>query len=520
MIEGFGFKLAQSKSSKLETFTLDSEIDGATIVDVGVGGGAAAYYYDLVEVPKDEKDQIKTYRDMSIHAELDLALSEIRNEIYVFDVPDQKAISVDFVENDVLSEQLKERVISEFDNIYSILDFKNKGVDIFNQFYVDGRLFAHKIVDGTKLKDGIKKVVFVDPLEIKKIRKMPQPDSNGIYDVSQIKNSYVFVPQKNYENQRYISLNSSALEITEDAIAYVDSGIYDPNTKKPLGFLHKAIIPYNNLKLMEESLIIYRVVRSPERRVIYVDVGNLPKTKAEAYMKELMNKFRNKLVYDAKSGNIVDRKNVLSMLEDYWLPRRGGANGTEIETLPGANAIGEIADVEFFRDKLYAALNVPSNRFSTEQRPSAPFIFGRSSEIDREEYRFKKFINRLRNRFALLFEDLLRTQLILKNIIVEDDWQVIQNFIQFKYAEDNAFVEYKEAEIMNSRLAVLTQVDGYVGKYYSSLWVQKNVLKMSDEEIETEIKQIIKETPPPAVPPNQAQPVGQDEEQPEETQTQ
>lgn len=472
----FGFELKKPKTAqRLDAFALDS--DGAVEIsqDFGYGGGGvSAYFYDLVTVPKNELELVKTYRTIANSAEIDLAINEIRNEMFIFDVVDKKAIELYFTSESKLGEGLRKKIQEEYDTVYALLNFTEKGVDIFSDWYIDGRLYVHKIVDSSKPKNGIQKTIVIDPTKIKKVKELPRPDANGIYNVNNIREFYVFSQEP--DGKKAIT---PALEIHPDSITYIDSGLLEKSTNTVIGHLHKAIVPYNNMKLMEDSLLIYRVSRAPERRVIYVDVGNLPKNKAEAYMKELMNKFRNKLVYDSATGSIVDRKNVLSMLEDYWLPRREG-KGTQIDTLPGGTQLGVIEDVEYFRGKLYAALNVPLSRFSEQP---APFTFGKGLEIERDEYRFKKFINRLRQRFLHLFYDLLKTQLILKNIIVDGDWEDIKNDIQFVFTEDNAFVEYKESEIINNRLASLTQADAFVGKYLSKMWAQKNILRMSDKDI-------------------------------------
>lgn len=479
IFEEFLFNLFNNKKKKdaeLNTFTIEKE-PSTEITEDNIGG-VNAYYYDFAVIPKTEEELIKTYREMSISPQIDIALTEIKNEVFIFDVPGKKALEISFNENTKISESLRTKIQKEFDNIYNILDFYNKGSDLFMNWYIDGRLYLHKIIDKNAIKEGIKKVAYIDSLRIKKIRKIPKPDTNGIYDINKIEDYYIFTPD--LEEQKYIG---KALEINKDAITYIDSGLSDKKENMIISYLHKAIIPYNNLKLMEESLLIYRVARSTERRVIYVGVGSLQKNKAEAYIQSLMNRFRNKLVYDTKTGSILDRKNVMSMLEDYWLPRQNGGKETEIQTLPGGDQLGIITDVDYFKKNLYNSLNVPTNRFLSDQ--NVPFIFGKSVEISREEYRFKKFIDRIRQKFIFIFEDLLKTQLLLKNIIVEKDWDDIRNDFYWVFTEDNAFVEYKEAEIINSRIMALGSIDPFTDKYLTRKWVQKNILKFTDEEIET-----------------------------------
>jgi hypothetical protein len=324
---------------------------------------------------------------------------------------------------------------------------------------------------------------------------VPVPDTNGIYNAADVVEYYIYVDTPDGIGKASIAEINRGLKIHPDAISYSDSGIYDKNSNTVLGHLYKAIVPFNNLRLMEDSLIVYRVSRAPERRVIYVDVGNLPKNKAEQYMRDLMNRFKNKLVYDSRTGSVVDRKNILSMIEDYWVPRRDGGRGTEISTLPGGENLGIVEDVTYFKNKLYQSLNVPISRFQDEP---PTFVFGKGTEINRDEYRFKKFIDRLRQRFMSLFEDLLRTQLLLKNVITDQDWEIIRRSLQWEFAEDNNFVEYKESEILNNRINTLTQIDPFVGKYFTKDWVLRNVLKFSDEEA----KMISKELPADQESPN------------------
>jgi hypothetical protein len=461
----------KGKPSGIKVFDIENDPSAQNIPELG---GQLFQSFELYTFPEDEKQLILTYRELAKNSEIDLAINEILNEVFIFDINGKKAFELNFLENSEISESIKDKVFQEFDTVYNLMDFKNKGSHYFSIWYIDGRLSFHKIWNKERPKDGLQKIAINDNLKIKKIVIHPEADDNGLYDPSEIKEKYLFIKQEK-------DSSFTTLEINPDIIAYVDSGYYDHKENKPLSYLHKTIIPYNNLKLIEDSIVIYRVTRAPERRIFYVDVGNLPKGKAEQYLRELMNRFKNKLSFDSKSGTFVDRRSVLSMVEDLWLPRREG-RGTQVETLPSGNALGDLNDVEHFKNKFWQSLNVPKTRFTEE---AAPHFFGRSTtDVYRDEYRFKKFINRLRHRFMYLVYDILKTQLILKNIITEDEWESINNDIYFEYAEDNSMVEFKEAEILESRLDTLSKIDEYIGKYFTKEWVMRNVLKFSDREIE------------------------------------
>jgi hypothetical protein len=476
----FGIELKEVKpKGKLESIDLQHE-EGSTEVISSTGGGIIGYASDLFAVPTIEVEQIKTYRSLAILSDFEKALNEIRNEVLVFDDINQKAIDLSFNETDkskILSKKMMDKIKDEYDFLYSLLEFQKKGLEFFDRWYIDGRLFLQKIVDKGNEKDGIKKVIRIDPLKIRRVVEYPQPNVEGVYDLSLVKVYFSFSDTHDVFNTK-VSRN---MIIQKDAIAYIDSGIYDLTTNSALSYLYKSIVPYNNMKMMEEALMVYRVVRSPERRVFYINVGNLSKPKAEQYMQELMARFKNKLVYDSKTGTMLDRKNVLSMVEDYWLPRRDDGKGTEIQPLPGATNLGSIDDVELFKTKFLESTGIPTSRFKDE---APTMMFGRSTEMSRDEFRFKKFLERLRNRFVTIFEDLLRTQLILKNIIVAEDWDEIKESIIWIYAEDNNFVQWKEAEQLNSKLESLAAADPFVGKYFTRAWIMKNIMKMSDDEIE------------------------------------
>lgn len=487
--KAFGLELKVPKpKGSLESVEVDRE-EGTTETWASAGGGVVGLSYDLFSIPTSEIDLIKTYRTLALTSDVDRVLTEIRNEVFVFDEFGKKAIEIEFkdTESRKISKSTMNKVRNEYDRIYTLLDFDNKGIDLFNRWYIDGRLFLQKVVDKDKSKDGIQRVVYIDPLKIKRVVEYPKPNFDGVYDLNQIRTFYLF---SDVANVFTTTQTSRFMEIRKDAIAYSDSGLYDSNSGMALSYLWKMIVPYNNMKMMEESLLVYRVVRSPERRAFYINVGNLSKPKAEAYIKELMAKFKNKMVYDARTGTIVDRKNIMSMVEDYWLPRRDDGKGTEIQPLPGATNLGTIDDVDLFRKKFMESSNIPSGRFKDE---TSSFVFGRSVEISRDEYRFKKFLDRLRKRFSLILEDLLKTQLILKNIIVESDWEDIKQCLYWVFTEDNNFVQWKEAEVLNSRLESMNAVDPLVGKYFTREWALKNVMRMGDKDISDLIESADKE---------------------------
>lgn len=476
----FGVSLkAEKPTAELLTFDVDHE-DGSTEVTTA-SGGIVGFASNLYQLPVGEIELIKTYRQLSITSDIERVLNELRNEIFIFDSEVKKAIEISFNEGDnhgKISTSTLNKIRDEFNYLYNLVDFQRKGIELFDRWYIDGRLFLHKIVDSSKLKDGIQKVIRIDPLKIKRVVEYPPPNKEGVYDLNLIKSYYVFSDVSNVFDRSLTRF----MVINKDAISYVDSGIYDQETGMALSFLWKSIVPYNNMKMMEEALMIYRIVRSPERRVFYINVGNLSKPKAEQYIRELMAKFKNRLVYDSKTGSIVDKKNIMSMVEDFWLPRRDDGKGTEIVSLPGATNLGSIDDVELFKKKFMDSMSVPSSRFRDD---AAPFVFGRSTETSRDEYRFKKYIDRLRNRFMIIFEDMLRTQLLLKKIIVESDWEDIKKIIVWDFAEDNNFVQWKDAEVLNSQVETLAAIDPFVGKYFTRAWVLKNVMKLSDDVIKT-----------------------------------
>lgn len=487
----FGFKFFNSKKDAYTPSFDIPDVNSSEVVETSEFGlgGINGIDFKNSESFQNEKELIYTYRELAKTPEIGLALNEIRNETFIFDDVLSQAVELRFASDTILSEALQTKITNEFKTIYKLLDFNNRGYEYLEDWYVDSKIFFHKIVDINNLKAGIKKIIKLDSLKIRKITEYPKPDFNGIYDLSQIKNYYIYSDEydlfkNNTKNFYTTNTKINGLKIGEENITYCDSGLYDRNKKIVIGFLDKTIVPYNNLKLMEESLLIYRIVRSPERRVFYIDVGNLPRVKSEQYLKEMMNKFKSKLTYDSKTGTIVDRTNVLSMVEDYWIPRKSGAAGsTEITQLSSGDNTGITSDVQYFKDKFLRTLNIPVSRFQDE--PTVLTYGATTTEITRDEYRFKKFIDILRKKFSFIFEDILKTQLILKNIITLDEWDDLKNDIRFVYAEDNNFVEFKELEILTKKLAALDAIDDKVGKYFSEKWVMENILKMSIDQIKT-----------------------------------
>jgi hypothetical protein len=481
----FGFEIKrkdEKEPKKAVSFVAPTEEDG--VGHVINAGGYFGQYLDLDSglTGPTERDLIIKYRDIAQHPEVDQAINDIVEESIV---SDDDSVPVSLILDDLdQPDRIKKLMLEEFENVVELLDFSWKGSDIFRNFYVDGRLYYHKIIDEQNPKKGLVELRYVDPLKIKKVRELIE-DKDPKTGVKLIKgvNEY-FV----YQNDNLIRMNQG-LKISKDAITYVTSGAVDAAHKKVLSYLHKAIKPVNQLRMMEDSLVIYRLARAPERRIFYIDVGNLPKGKAEEYMRNIMSKYRNKMVYDAATGELRDDRKHMSMLEDFWLPRREGGRGTEISTLSGGENLGQIEDVQYFQQKVYRALNVPVNRLEAD----APFSMGRATEITRDELRFQKFINRLRKRFSALFMDLLKTQLVLKGIVTEEEWKDIGQKIAIDFLKDNHFSELKNAEIMQDRLRLLSDFRDHIGTYYSHEWIRKNVLMQNDKDIEEMTKEIEKE---------------------------
>ena len=476
MAELFGFRITRAnQDGGSDSFTSPVSDDGT--LDIVSGGGHYASVLDMDGRDRNETDLIRRYRDIAQQPECDSAIEDITNEAIVSDERDQ-SVSILLDRLDV-SPKIKTKIREEFHEILHLLDFNLKGHDIFRRWYVDGRLYYHKIIDPKNPRKGIKEVRYIDPRKIKKARETQKEvnASTGMEMVKKIDDFYLY-NDKGWEQNVG---TSEGVKITSDSITYCPSGLIDMGKGTVLSYLNKAIKPVNQLRMIEDSLVIYRISRAPERRIFYIDVGNLPKMKAESYLKDVMNRYRNKMVYDARTGEIRDDRNHMSMLEDFWLPRREGGRGTEITTLPGGSNLGEIDDITYFQKKLFRSLNVPVSRLAEE---SGGFQIGRSDNITRDELKFTKFVQRLRKKFTALFLDMIRTQLLLKGVIAVEEWDHFKEHIQFDFLQDGHFTELKNAEILRERLDMLGQVESYVGTYFSKEYVKKNILRMSDEEIE------------------------------------
>ena len=476
MAELFGFRITRAnQDGGSDSFTSPVSDDGT--LDIVSGGGHYASVLDMDGRDRNEVDLIRRYRDIAQQPECDSAIEDITNEAIVSDERDQ-SVSILLDRLDV-SPKIKTKIREEFHEILHLLDFNLKGHDIFRRWYVDGRLYYHKIIDPKNPRKGIKEVRYIDPRKIKKARETQKEvnASTGMEMVKKIDDFYLY-NDKGWEQNVG---TSEGVKITSDSITYCPSGLIDMGKGTVLSYLNKAIKPVNQLRMIEDSLVIYRISRAPERRIFYIDVGNLPKMKAESYLKDVMNRYRNKMVYDARTGEIRDDRNHMSMLEDFWLPRREGGRGTEITTLPGGSNLGEIDDITYFQKKLFRSLNVPVSRLAEE---SGGFQIGRSDNITRDELKFTKFVQRLRKKFTALFLDMIRTQLLLKGVIAVEERDHFKEHIQFDFLQDGHFTELKNAEILRERLDMLGQVESYVGTYFSKEYVKKNILRMSDEEIE------------------------------------
>ena len=492
MAELFGFSItrAKEKASASQNFTLPSIDDGAQTV---VGGGIMGHYLDMEGKVRDEADLIRRYREVAMQPECDMAVEDVVNEAIVSDDNDPTVrLNLDQLNT---NDGIKDKIHKEFDNVLRLLQFNEKGHDIFRRWYVDGRIYYHKIINTKNIRDGIVEVRYIDPRKIKKMRELITRKPNGNY-IPPVGGKPEEVEYKDYfiYNEKGVggSASEGGMKISPDAIAFCPSGIIDQQKNLVLSYLHKAIKPVNQLRMIEDSVVIYRISRAPERRIFYIDVGNLPKIKAEQYLKDVMNRYRNKLVYDASTGEIRDDRQYMSMLEDFWLPRREGGRGTEITTLAGGQNLGEIDDIKYFQQKLYRSLNVPISRLEAE----SGFSLGRSTEITRDELKFTKYIGRLRKKFVVLFHDLLRTQLILKNIVTPEDWDNdMSELIKYDFIQDGYYSEIKESEMLKDRLQMAQDLfnNQMVGKVYSMDFVMRRVLRMSDKDITDQRKKIADE---------------------------
>ena len=480
-----------------------------------MSSGFFGTHVDIEGVYKTEFDLIKRYREMALHPETDSAIEDIVNEAIVSDSNDSP-IEID-LDNLNASDGIKNNIRKEFKYILDLLDFDKKAHEIYRNWYVDGRIYYHKVIDFKKPEEGIQELRYIDAMKMRHIRKQKKKDANQqrpsifkldedpmAYNFPEIEEYYIYNPKMSYPTGNMNATDGSqGIKIAKDAITYCTSGLVDRNKGTVLSYLHKAIKSINQLRMIEDSLVIYRLSRAPERRIFYIDVGNLPKVKAEQYLRDVMMRYRNKLVYDANTGEIRDDKKYMAMLEDFWLPRREGGRGTEISTLPGGQNLGEITDIEYFKKKLYRSLNVPPSRMDGE----GGFNLGRSSEILRDELKFTKFVGRLRKRFSNMFNDMLKTQLILKNVITPEDWEVMSEHIQYDFLYDNHFSELKESELLNERLGSLQAAEPYIGKYFSQDYVRRKILRQTDEEILEQDRLIKKEIKDGIIPDPMAQPV-------------
>ena len=489
MSQLFGFSLERAKKvPKGPSFVQKDNLDGSQPI---VGGGYYGYSVDFDGQIRNEYELITRYREMVLQPECDSAVDDVVNETICGnfdDVPVQVELS-----NLKQSEKIKKLIREEFDEILRLLDFENRSYEIFRRWYVDGRLFYHKVIDPDNPKGGLIELRYVDPRKIRKVTEYEQKRAEEMRgtdintQLTQKAASYYLYNPKGLRNS-----TNQGMKIAPDSITYCHSGIQDLNKNMVLSHLHKAIKAVNQLRMIEDSLVIYRLSRAPERRIFYIDVGNLPKNKAEQYLREVMGRYRNKLVYDANTGEIKDDKKFMSMLEDFWLPRREGGRGTEISTLPGGQNLGELEDIKYFQKKLYRALNVPESRLESD----SSFNVGRSAEITRDEVKFQKFIARLRKRFSDIFNDLLKTQLVLKGVLTLEEWDDAKEHIQYDFVADNYFSELKEQEMMNERMALVAQMDPFAGKYFSLEYMRRQILRQTDEEfneiqsqMETEISE-------------------------------
>ena len=488
-----------------------------------LSSGFFGSYVDIEGVYRTEFDLIKRYREMALHPECDSAIEDIVNEAIVSDTNDSP-VQIE-LSNLNASDGIKTKIRKEFKYILELLDFDRKSHEIYRNWYIDGRLYYHKVVDLKNPHEGIQELRYIDAMKMRYVRQQQVKNKDNFrlanvntdnpmdYEFPKIEEYFIYNPKMNYPTNNPSALGGTGgIKMTKDSVTYCTSGLVDRNKGNTLSYLHKAIKSLNQLRMIEDSLVIYRLSRAPERRIFYIDVGNLPKVKAEQYLRDVMMRYRNKLVYDASTGEIRDDKKFMSMLEDFWLPRREGGRGTEITTLPGGQNLGEITDIEYFKKKLYRSLNVPPSRMDGE----GGFNLGRSSEILRDEVKFSKFVSRLRKRFSYMFNDMLKTQLILKNIITPEDWGIMEEHIQYDFLYDNHFAELKEAELLNERLSMVQTAEPYVGKYFSQDYLRRKILRQTDQEIIEEDKLIKKEIekgliPDPSIPvdPNTGLPIDQ-----------
>ena len=493
-IKLFGFTLGskdivREQKPEQPSFALPTEAndDGAVTITQNAHYGT---YVDLEGSVRNELELITRYREMSNHSELEMAIDDIVNEAITHDVTGR---TVDIIlDNLKQPDAVKKKIVEEFNNILKMLNFNNLADDLFKRWYIDGRIYYHVVVDEKKPKEGIQELRYIDPRKIRKVREIlkgrdPKTGANIIQSIAE----YYVYQDKGTTTQTYTAQVNSGLRIAPTSVINVNSGLMDAKNTFVISYLHKAIKPLNQLRMIEDAVVIYRISRAPERRIFYIDVGNLPKGKAEQYLRDIMIKYKNKMVYDASTGELRDDRKHMSMLEDFWLPRREGGKGTEITTLPAGQNLGELEDVKYFRQKLMQSLNVPISRLEPQQ--GGMIGLGRVSEVTRDEVKFTKFIVRLRNKFSQIFDNALAIQLSLKGICSREEWDHFKEDVYYDYKKDNNFTEMRDAEILRERLSVLQTVDPYLGKYYSAQWIKKKILQMNDEEIEQMQKEIDEE---------------------------
>lgn len=505
----FGFELTRKEKENV-SFAPKQEDDGAVVVQ---GGGLYGTYLDLDGSVRSESELVNKYREMSQYPEIDEAVDDIVNESITVEAETK---TVEIILDDLdQPDRIKNLIIEEFNDTIKLLEFNTHAYELFKKWYIDGRLYYHAIIDQDSPKDGIKELRYIDPRKIRKVRELKKKKKTDLPDSQTQKEFYIY-NEKGFAAAGKSTISPSStngIKIAKDSIIHCTSGLTSHNGDLIQSYLHKAIKPLNQLASMEDSVIIYRVSRAPERRVFYIDVGNLPKMKAEQYVRDIMTKFKNKVVYNSETGEIRDQRKHMTMLEDFWLPRSAGGRGTEVSTLPGGQNLGQLDDVEYFQNKLYKSLNVPITRLN----PEANFNLGRSTEISRDEIKFAKFINRLRGKFSMLFLKILERQLVLKGIITIEDWEEFKSVIRFKFATDNYYAELKEAEILRERINSLGEINDFVGLYYSHDWVRRNVLMQSDEQIKDMDEEINKETKDPrySQPEEDTEPEPEQEPEPE-----
>jgi hypothetical protein len=484
-IQLFGWELRKAEDEVTQTkpaIAPPQTDDGAYVINSSALGGYYGTYLNLDAAFRNENELISRYRTMAMQPELESAIDEIVNEAIVHD---DRGMSVEMMTDDLPQpDNIKQILRDEFKQILRLLDFDNSGHDIFRRWYIDGRLFYQVQIDETNPKAGITGLVYLDPRKVRKVRSVikNKDPRTGIEIVAGYQDFYVYNEKGSVPTPNMVLTSpvDAAIKIAEDAVVNINSGLMDVSRNIVLSYLHKAIKPLNQLRMIEDAVVIYRLSRAPERRVFYIDVGNLPKMKADQYMQDIMTKFRNKIVYDPSTGEIKDDRKFTSMIEDFWIPRRGEGKSTEISTLPAGQSLGQLDDVKYFEEKLYKSLNVPISRLVPQQG----FTLGRSNEITRDELKFNKFVERLRAKFCTLFDELMKRQLALKGIALPEEWEQIKEYVYYDFLEDNNFAELKDAELNATRINLLNQIQPYVGMYYSLSWVRKNVLHLSEEEVE------------------------------------